>query len=71
VRPSRRIFAIILNVTWRIEAGERLLKDLAERDFSKLAILAVWIDGSQLGSYHVICAVGVDSEGHKHVLGLR
>ena len=54
-----------------IEAGERLLKDLAERDFSKLDILAVWIDGIQLGSYHVICAVGVDAEGHKHVLGLR
>jgi putative transposase len=54
-----------------IEAGERLLKDLAERDASKLDILAVWIDGIQLGSYHVICAVGVDAEGRKHVLGLR
>jgi putative transposase len=54
-----------------IEAGERLLKDLAERDFSHLDLLAVWIDGLQLGSYHVICAVGVDAEGHKHVLGLR
>src|SRR5664279_53271 len=54
-----------------IEAGERLLKDLAERDFAKLDLLAVWIDGLQLGSYHVICAVGVDAEGHKHVLGLR
>ncbi len=54
-----------------IEAGERLLQGLAERDFSKLDILAVWIDGLQLGSYHVICAVGVDANGHKHVLGLR
>lgn len=54
-----------------IEAGERLLRDLAERDFAKLDLLAVWIDGLQLGSYHVICAVGVDAEGHKHVLGLR
>ena len=54
-----------------IEAGERLLKGLAERDFSGLAVLAVWIDGIQLGSYHVICAVGVDDQGHKHVLGLR
>jgi transposase-like protein len=54
-----------------IEAGERLLKDLAERDFGKLDILAVWIDGLQLGGYHVICAVGVDVEGRKHVLGLR
>ena len=24
-----------------------------------------------LGSYHVICAVGVDDKGHKHVLGIR
>ena len=54
-----------------IEAGERVLKGLAERDFSKLDILAVWIDGLQLGSFHVICAVGVDAEGRKHVLGLR
>jgi transposase-like protein len=36
-----------------------------------LDILAVWIDGIQLGPHHVICAVGVDDKGHKHVLGLR
>jgi putative transposase len=54
-----------------IEAGERLLKGLAERDFAKLDIPAVWIDGLQLGPYHVICAVGVDADGYKHVLGLR
>jgi transposase-like protein len=51
-----------------IEAGERIL---AERDFSGLDLLAVWIDGIQLGPYHVICAAGIDHEGHKHVLGLR
>src|SRR5262245_14732622 len=39
--------------------------------FSGLDLLAVWIDGIQLGSYHVICAVGVDAQGNKHVLGLR
>ena len=54
-----------------IEAGERLLKGLAERDFSGTDILAVWIDGIRLGSYHVICAVGVDAQGNEHVLGLR
>jgi putative transposase len=32
-----------------IEAGERLLDDLAGRDFSGLDLLAVWIDGIQLG----------------------
>jgi len=54
-----------------IEAGERLLEELAGRDFGKLDLLAIWIDGIQLGPYHVICAVGVDSAGNKHVLGLR
>jgi transposase-like protein len=56
---------------YSIEAGERLLKELAERDVSSLNILAVWIDGIQLGSDHVIGAVGVDDQGHKHVLALR
>ncbi len=54
-----------------IEAGERLLKELAERDFSETDILAVYVDGLQFGGYHVICAVGVDADGHKHVLGFR
>lgn len=54
-----------------IEAGERLLKDLAERDFSETDMLVVYVDGLQFGGYHVICAVGVDAGGHKHVLGFR
>ena len=54
-----------------IEAGERLLEDLAGRDFSVPDLLAVWIDGVQLGSYHVICAVGSMIKGKKHLLGLR
>ena len=54
-----------------IEAGERLLKQLAERDFSEHDILVVYVDGLQFGPYHVICAVGVDAGGHKHVLGFR
>lgn len=54
-----------------IEAGERLLRELAERDFSQKDILIVYIDGMRFGPYHVIAAVGVDAEGHKHVLGLR
>ena len=54
-----------------IDAGERLLKEMAERDLSNLELLAVWIDGLQLGGHHVICAVGVDAQGYKHVLCLR
>ncbi len=54
-----------------IASGERLLKQLAERDFSELDVLVVYLDGVQFGPYHVICAVGVDAGGHKHVLGFR
>jgi transposase-like protein len=44
---------------------------LAGRDLSALDLLAVWIDGVQLGSFHVIRAAGVDHQGKKHLLGLR
>jgi transposase-like protein len=54
-----------------IDAGERLLKELAERDFSEIDLLVIYLDGVQFGPYHVICAVGVDAEGHKRVLGFR
>ena len=54
-----------------IEAGESVLKELAERKFHDIELLAVWIDGIQLGDWHVVCAVGVDAAGNKHVLGLR
>lgn len=54
-----------------IEAGERLLKSLAERNFSETDLLVIYVDGLQYGRYHVICAVGVDVQGRKHVLGFR
>ena len=54
-----------------IEAGEQVLRDLAERRFDDRDILIVYLDGIQFGRYHVVAAVGVDVEGRKHVLGLR
>lgn len=54
-----------------IEAGERLLKELTERDFSDKELLVIYLDGVQFGEYHVLVAVGVDAAGYKHVLGLR
>ena len=54
-----------------IDAGERVLKSLAEKDFSAVDLLVIYVDGIQFGRYHVICAVGVDSGGNKHVLGFR
>lgn len=54
-----------------IEASEQQLKDLCERRFEDKDILIVYLDGIQFGQVHVIVALGVDCEGHKHVLGLR
>ena len=53
-----------------IEAGTRVLQELAERDLSELDVLVVYLDGIQFGNYHVLAAVGVDTDGRKHVLGL-
>jgi putative transposase len=54
-----------------ITAGEKDLKQLCERQFGDIDILAIYIDGIQFGDCHVIVALGVDSGGFKHVLGLR
>ena len=54
-----------------IEASEQRLKDLSERRFDDKDILIVYLDGIRFGEIHVIVALGVDTEGHKHVLGLR
>ena len=34
-------------------------------------LLVIYLDGIQMGSHHVLAAVGVDSDGKKHVLGVR
>lgn len=54
-----------------VEAGTRLLAELAERRFDGLDILVIYLDGIRLGAHHVLGAIGVDSTGAKHVLGLR
>jgi len=54
-----------------IAASEQQLKHLCERRFDDIDILVIYIDGIQFGNCHVIVALGVDSEGFKHILGLR
>ena len=54
-----------------IEAGTRVLQDVAERDFSKVDVLIIYLDGIQFGNHHVLAAVGVDEDGKKYVLGVR
>jgi putative transposase len=54
-----------------IEASAEALKAVMERRFDDKDLLVIYLDGLRKGGYHVIVAVGVDSEGHKQVLGLR
>jgi len=54
-----------------IEASEQVLQALAERRFDDRDILLIYLDGLRFGRQHVLAAVGVDSQGNKHVLGLR
>lgn len=53
-----------------IAASEQQLKELLAKDLSQTPILVLYLDGIQLGQHHVLCAVGVDPQGYKHVLGL-
>ena len=53
-----------------IEASEKALKELAERRFDDKDLLIIYLDGLVFGQHHVLMAIGVDTEGYKHVLGL-
>ncbi len=54
-----------------IEASEAEVEALLARRFDELKLLVIYIDGLIFGDYTMIGAVGVDAEGHKHVLGIR
>lgn len=54
-----------------IAASSEALRRLSERRFDDVDLLVIYIDGVRLQEYHVLGALGVDSEGQKHVLGLR
>jgi transposase-like protein len=53
-----------------IEASEEELRRLCERRFEGVELLVLYVDGIIFGEHHVLVAVGVDTEGNKHVLGL-
>jgi putative transposase len=53
-----------------IEASVEQLKQLQERRWDQVQILVIYIDGQRFAEHHILSAVGVDLEGHKHVLGI-
>jgi len=52
------------------QASAKALKELCERRFDGVDLLVIYVDGKRFGGHQVICAVGVDREGGKHVQGL-
>ncbi len=52
------------------EASAEALKGLCERRFDEVDLLVIYLDGKDFGGHQVICAIGVDLQGKKHVLGL-
>lgn len=54
-----------------VAQSEQALEDLQAQRFDHLNLLAIYIDGIDLGGHHVLTALGVDDEGKKHVLGMR
>jgi transposase-like protein len=49
----------------------RKLAVLVQRKLGGLQLIAVMIDGVRFADHVVLAAVGIDSVGEKHVLGLR
>jgi transposase-like protein len=53
------------------EASQASLEQLMERRFDEVDLVVIYIDGMHFGDQCVLAAVGVDSQGRKHVLGVR
>ena len=53
-----------------MEASIEQLKQLQERRWGQVEILVIYIDGQRFAEHHILSAVEVDIEGHKHVPGI-
>jgi putative transposase len=51
-------------------ASRQQLKAMLERPLGELDLCVLFLDGKEFHDFTVIVAVGVDRQGHKHVLGL-
>ncbi|GIW55515.1 MAG: IS256 family transposase [Nitrospiraceae bacterium] len=54
-----------------IEASRRKLRELLERDLSRLELCAVMLDGISFDGETFVVALGIGQDGRKTVLGLR
>jgi transposase-like protein len=54
-----------------LQVATHPLKALREKHWDSTEILVLYIDGQRFGAHHILSAVGVDSEGRKHILGIE
>jgi len=54
-----------------VEATSEQLRNLCERDLSKLDLCVLVIDGVQVNKRVLIVVLGVETSGKKHILGMR
>lgn len=54
---------------WQAASAEQL-KQLCERRIDKLDICVLMLDGKEFQDWTLITALGIDTQGYKHVLGL-
>ncbi len=54
-----------------IVAAEKEMEGLTQRRFDQLDLVIIYLDGMVFGDHHVIGAIGVAVEGHKHLLGIQ
>lgn len=41
------------------------------KDLSELKICALFADGIEMADHLIVCTLGLDRDGHKHILGIR
>ena len=53
-----------------VKASAQALAKLMSREFENSDLVAIYVDGIIVARHHLIAAIGVDSTGAKHMLGL-
>ena len=54
-----------------VRATARKVEELFTRSLAEIDLVVLMLDGIELGDHTVVVALGIDSKGHKHVLGIR
>jgi putative transposase len=54
-----------------LQATTQKVEELFSRSLAEVELAVLMLDGIEIGDHTVIVALGIDTKGHKHVLGIR